>query len=153
MPASVKDAHAGIGFRETMAGGFALGATDPAVGAKGPHELEEEHDRIVVGLLHLQPDDGALVGRRPQRERGRLAGPRGGAEKDQRLGAFFSAEMRSALQSFITALDVIDLDPTARIDTGQIVAAGTMVMEALPNVTEPPARVATVLPPLRARSR
>lgn len=46
-------------------------------------------------------------------------------KKDQRLGAFFSAEMRSALQSFITALDVIDLDPTARIDTGQIVAAGS----------------------------
>ena len=55
-------------------------------GGEGPDELEEEHDRVVVGLVHLHPDDGALVGRRPLRERRRLAGPRGGAEKDQRLG-------------------------------------------------------------------
>lgn len=44
---------------------------------------------------------------------------------DQWLGAFFSAEMRSALQSFITALDVIDLDPAARITSGLTVGAGS----------------------------
>ena len=39
MTASIKDDHTGITFRETMAGGFTLGATDPEVGAKGPDEL------------------------------------------------------------------------------------------------------------------
>ena len=39
MTASVKDDHTGITFRETMAGGFALGATDPEAGAKGTGEL------------------------------------------------------------------------------------------------------------------
>ena len=39
MTATVSTPHAGIHFKETMKGGFTLGATDPAEGAKGPHEL------------------------------------------------------------------------------------------------------------------
>lgn len=39
MTASVKDDHTGITFRETMAGGFALGTTDPEAGAKSPDQL------------------------------------------------------------------------------------------------------------------
>jgi hypothetical protein len=39
MTASVSTPHTGIHFKETMKGGFTLGATDPAVGAKGEHEL------------------------------------------------------------------------------------------------------------------
>lgn len=39
MTASIKDDHTGITFRETMAGGFTLGATDPELGAKGPDQL------------------------------------------------------------------------------------------------------------------
>lgn len=39
MTASVKDDLTGITFRETMAGGFALGTTDPEVGARSPTEL------------------------------------------------------------------------------------------------------------------
>ena len=39
MSATVHDDITGITFRETMAGGFTLGATDPELGAKGPHRL------------------------------------------------------------------------------------------------------------------
>ena len=39
MPASVKDDHTGITFRETMAGGFTLGTADPATGAKSADQL------------------------------------------------------------------------------------------------------------------
>ena len=39
MPASVKDDHTGITFRETMAGGFSLATTDPATGAKSKEQL------------------------------------------------------------------------------------------------------------------
>jgi choline dehydrogenase-like flavoprotein len=39
MTASIDDDITGITFRETMAGGFALGTTDPEVGAKGADEL------------------------------------------------------------------------------------------------------------------
>ena len=46
-------------------------------------------------------------------------------KKDQWLGAFFSAETRTALQAYITALDVQDIDPLKRADAGMQVAAGT----------------------------
>ena len=39
MTATISTPHAGIHFKETMKGGFTLGATDPEAGAKGPHEL------------------------------------------------------------------------------------------------------------------
>jgi len=39
MTASVKDDHTGITFRETMAGGFALGTGDPETGAKSKDQL------------------------------------------------------------------------------------------------------------------
>ena len=39
MSATVHDDHTGITFRETMAGGFKLGVTDPALGAAGPQQL------------------------------------------------------------------------------------------------------------------
>ena len=39
MSATVHDDHTGITFRETMAGGFKLGTTDPALGAAGPQQL------------------------------------------------------------------------------------------------------------------
>jgi membrane fusion protein, copper/silver efflux system len=45
--------------------------------------------------------------------------------KDQWLGAFFSADTRTALQAYITALDVQEIDPRARADAGMQVAAGT----------------------------
>lgn len=45
--------------------------------------------------------------------------------RGQRLGAFFSADMRTALQAFMTALDVIDLDPARRAQAGLTVAAGS----------------------------
>jgi YHS domain-containing protein len=46
-------------------------------------------------------------------------------KKDQKLGAFFSADMRSALQAYITAMDARDLDPATRIERGLITAAGS----------------------------
>lgn len=39
MPTTLQDDHTGITFRETMAGGFALGTTDPAVGAQAATPL------------------------------------------------------------------------------------------------------------------
>lgn len=45
--------------------------------------------------------------------------------KDQRLASFFSADMRSALQAYITALDVRDQDPAARAASNVVVAAGS----------------------------
>jgi len=46
-------------------------------------------------------------------------------KKDQWLGAFFSADIRTPLQSYITALDVQDQDPSQRAQNGVQVAAGT----------------------------
>ena len=45
--------------------------------------------------------------------------------KDQRLASFFSADMRSPLQAYITALDVRDQDPSARAASHIVVAAGS----------------------------
>jgi Cu(I)/Ag(I) efflux system membrane fusion protein len=45
--------------------------------------------------------------------------------RDQRLASFFSADMRSALQAYITALDVRDQDPSARAASHVVVAAGS----------------------------
>ncbi len=45
--------------------------------------------------------------------------------KGQWLASVFSAETRTALQAYITALDVQDQDPTARRQEGFVVAAGT----------------------------
>lgn len=45
--------------------------------------------------------------------------------KGQWLGSFFSSEIRSPLQAYITALDVEDQDPTTRVHAGMQVAAGT----------------------------
>jgi membrane fusion protein, copper/silver efflux system len=45
--------------------------------------------------------------------------------KNQWLGAFFSADTRTALQAYITALDVQDIEPRKRADAGMQVAAGT----------------------------
>jgi Cu(I)/Ag(I) efflux system membrane fusion protein len=45
--------------------------------------------------------------------------------KDQWLGAFFSADVRTPLQAYITALDVQDQDPDQRAQSGMQVAAGT----------------------------
>jgi Cu(I)/Ag(I) efflux system membrane fusion protein len=45
--------------------------------------------------------------------------------KDQWLGAFFSADIRSPLQAYITALDVIGQDPLTRRNLGTNVAAGS----------------------------
>jgi hypothetical protein len=39
MRTKIQDDHTGITFRETMAGGFALGTADPATGAKSPQQL------------------------------------------------------------------------------------------------------------------
>jgi len=46
-------------------------------------------------------------------------------KKDQWLGAFFSADVRTPLQAYITALDVQDQDPAQRAQSGMQVAAGT----------------------------
>jgi len=46
-------------------------------------------------------------------------------KKNQWLGAFFSADIRTPLQSYITALDVQDQDPFQRAQNGVQVAAGT----------------------------
>ncbi|HET9553115.1 MAG TPA: efflux RND transporter periplasmic adaptor subunit [Anaeromyxobacteraceae bacterium] len=46
-------------------------------------------------------------------------------KKGQWLGAFFSADIRTPLQAYITALDVMDQDPLARRANGVNVAAGT----------------------------
>src|SRR6266545_1371913 len=46
-------------------------------------------------------------------------------KKGQWLGSVFSADARQALQAYITALDVQDLDPNARKEAGVVVAAGT----------------------------
>jgi Cu(I)/Ag(I) efflux system membrane fusion protein len=45
--------------------------------------------------------------------------------RGQRLGAFFMPELRQALQAFMTALDVVDLDPARLNDTGHVVVAGS----------------------------
>lgn len=45
--------------------------------------------------------------------------------RGQKLGAFFSADTRLALQAYITALDVQDIDPLTRANKGLQVAAGT----------------------------
>lgn len=45
--------------------------------------------------------------------------------RDQRLASFFSADMRSALQSYITALDVRDQDPAVRKSSNIVIAAGS----------------------------
>jgi Cu(I)/Ag(I) efflux system membrane fusion protein len=45
--------------------------------------------------------------------------------KGQWLADMFSADMRQALQAYITALDVIDQDPQARREAGVVVAAGS----------------------------
>ena len=45
--------------------------------------------------------------------------------RDQRLASFFSADMRSALQAYITALDVRDQDPAARKASNIVIAAGS----------------------------
>ena len=39
MTATLNTPHTGIHFKETMKGGFTLGATDPEVGARGEHAL------------------------------------------------------------------------------------------------------------------
>ena len=39
MTATVSTPHTGIHFKETMKGGFTLGATDPETGANGEHQL------------------------------------------------------------------------------------------------------------------
>jgi RND family efflux transporter MFP subunit len=46
-------------------------------------------------------------------------------KKGQWLASVFSAETRTPLQAYITALDVQDLDPNARREAGVVVAAGT----------------------------
>jgi RND family efflux transporter MFP subunit len=46
-------------------------------------------------------------------------------QKDQWLGAFFSADIRTPLQAYITALDVIGQDPLTRAQLGTQVAAGS----------------------------
>lgn len=46
-------------------------------------------------------------------------------KRGQRLATFFSADMRAALQGFITALDVIDTDPAKRASMSLTTAAGT----------------------------
>jgi RND family efflux transporter MFP subunit len=46
-------------------------------------------------------------------------------KKGQWLGAFFSADIRTPLQAYITALDVLDQDPLARVANGVRVSAGT----------------------------
>jgi Cu(I)/Ag(I) efflux system membrane fusion protein len=45
--------------------------------------------------------------------------------RDQWLGAFFSADIRTPLQAYITALDVVGQDPLARRSLGTQVAAGS----------------------------
>ena len=45
--------------------------------------------------------------------------------RNQRLATFFSADMRSALQSYITALDVRDQDSATRAASNLVVAAGS----------------------------
>lgn len=52
--------------------------------------------------------------------------------KDQRLGAFFSSDIRTPLQAYLTALDVQDRDPLARSREGLSPgAAGTAYQSAL----------------------
>jgi membrane fusion protein, copper/silver efflux system len=44
--------------------------------------------------------------------------------KGERLGAFFSADVRPALQSYVTALDVMAREEKSRVDAGLVVAVG-----------------------------
>lgn len=46
-------------------------------------------------------------------------------KRGQRLGAFFSADIRTPLQAYITALDVIALAPAGRVAAGLTIAAGS----------------------------
>jgi Cu(I)/Ag(I) efflux system membrane fusion protein len=50
--------------------------------------------------------------------------------KDQRLGAFFSADIRTPLQALLTSLDVIDQDPRARANSGMTPYAGTSASQS-----------------------
>lgn len=65
MSATVHDDHTGITFRETMAGGFRLGATDPMSGAAGPHQLAM-HATIQIAdidaFTHSAGHQAALTG-------------------------------------------------------------------------------------------
>jgi len=45
--------------------------------------------------------------------------------RGQRLGSFFMPELRQALQAFMTAIDVVELDPLSRRNTGNEVVAGS----------------------------
>lgn len=60
MTASVKDDHTGITFRETMAGPFSLGATDPEAGAQGPHAL------AMHATIHIHDIDAFIADPRHQ---------------------------------------------------------------------------------------
>jgi len=77
MTASVHDDHTGITFRETMAGGFTLGITDPEAGAKGPQPLamhatiqihdidafiaDPQHKAQLSGTIDFAPMGNGLV--------------------------------------------------------------------------------------------
>jgi Cu(I)/Ag(I) efflux system membrane fusion protein len=45
--------------------------------------------------------------------------------RDQKLASFFSAEIRSPLQAYLTSIDARDLDPAARAATHIVTSAGT----------------------------
>ena len=67
MSATVHDDITGITFRETMAGGFTLGATDPEAGARGPKSLAmhatiliPDIDRFVSGAGHKAQLTGSI---------------------------------------------------------------------------------------------
>ena len=77
MTASVSPSHAGIHFKETMKGGFTMGATDPATGALGEHELamhatvdipdvdafvaDAQHHASLSGTIDFEPLGMGLV--------------------------------------------------------------------------------------------
>jgi Cu(I)/Ag(I) efflux system membrane fusion protein len=121
--------------------GGASGAPRPAGAVAISGELRQLQG-VVVGAVERAPTTQSLrlLGRIVPDERRvytlnaamegsirELSGVTAGSfvKKDQWLGAFFSADLRTPLQAYITALDVIAQDPLARANLGTQVAAGS----------------------------
>jgi Cu(I)/Ag(I) efflux system membrane fusion protein len=56
--------------------------------------------------------------------------------RGERLGSFFSADIRTALQSYVTALDVIARDERSRVEAGLVVPKGATPSSAAEFVAE-----------------
>ncbi|BDG06104.1 efflux RND transporter periplasmic adaptor subunit [Anaeromyxobacter oryzae] len=98
--------------------GVRVGTVERAPGAQGLRLL----GRVVPDETRVYTVNAAMEGSLRA-----LSGVTTGSfvRKDEWLGSFFSADIRTPLQAYITALDVQDQDPLARARNGVSVAAGT----------------------------